>query len=205
MGSLDNLLAESLNTVIETKLGKVTYEKIKDRLDERYGITVLESIKDFYKMDSTLREFFGPGADQIEKDFLSNFISFGSSSKDRSWITIHDQSLAKSILESFGDKDKKIILENSMREPQVILDILNNSNLPKSSGYRMIKELITDGFLTEKGYSSAIDGRRVTTYVSLFENIKIDIQKNKTVVKVEINKDFIKDSFIVSLIKNNSR
>jgi len=200
LAGLDNLLAESLQSVIEQKLGSPTFQKIKDRLIDRYEVTVVDAIKDFYKMDATLREFFGSGADEIEKDFLGNFISFGSTQNQKVWITIHDQSLADLILNSFGDTDKRLILENSMREPKIILDILNHSNIPKSSGYRMVKELIKNGLLAEQGFVLANDGRKLIKFTSLFDNIKIDIQENKTLVKVQINKEFIKDSLIANVL-----
>lgn len=200
MAGFDNLLAESLQSVIEQKLGKQAFEKIKQRLEERYETSVVDAIRDFHKMDATLREFFGGGADEIERDFLGNFISFGQSQNNKVWITIHDQSLARLILESFGDPDKRIILESSMGQPRVILDILQNSNLPKSSGYRIIKELIKDGLLTEQGFTFVNDGRKINKYTSLFDNIKIDIQGKKTLVKVQINKEFIKQSLIANTI-----
>ncbi|MGI0023320.1 MAG: transcriptional regulator, partial [Nitrososphaeraceae archaeon] len=75
MSALDNLLANSLEELILKKLGGKTYQQIKKRLEEHYGISVLEAIRDFQKMDATLREFFGAGADEIEKDFLNDFVS----------------------------------------------------------------------------------------------------------------------------------
>ena len=202
MAGLDILLAESLRTIIEQNLGKSTYEKINNRLEERYGIDVVEAIKDFYKIDATLREFFGSGADEIERNFLNDFISLGPSNKDTTWITIHNQSLANLILESIGNPDKRVILNNSMQQPQIILNIIKKCNLPKSSGYRMIKELVNEGFLTKRGFSIANDGRRLYKYISLFKDVKIDIQEKKILVKIQINKDFIKNSLIANMIIN---
>ena len=203
MSALDNLLASSLSTMVQQKLGKTTYQKIEKRLKERYGITVVEAIRDFQKMDSTLREFFGPGADDMEKDFLNNFVSMDSSKKEKSWIIIEDQKLAKLILESFGNTDKKLILDSSLVEPNVILDILNNCQIPKSSGYRLVKELMQSGLLTEKGYSVTRDGKKVSKYTSLFKNVKIDIQDQNLTVKVQPNADFLKESYLMQIVQAN--
>ncbi len=203
MSALDKLLANSLSLMITEKLGKKTVQRIEKRIQERYGVDFLDAVKDFQKMDATLREFFGPSADEMEKDFLRDFISFDKSKKNKSWIVIEDQKLANLILESFGDQDKKLILETSLRQPNVILNILENCNMPKSSGYRVIKELIGTGLLTERGQTTSADGKKVNKYTSLFENIKIDIQGpgQKVIVKVQVNELFIQESFLVKILK----
>ena len=202
MSSLDYLLSGSISNMIEKKLGKRTFQKIEKRLNERYGISVLEAIRDFQKMDATLREFFGPGADDMEKDFLNDFVSLDDSKRNNdSWIVIEDQKLCRLILESYGSTDKQMILETSLRQPNVILDILENCNLPKSSGYKVIKSLIKDGLMTSHGYSVTKDGKRVNKYTSLFKNTKIDIQGNKMSVKVQINEDFIKESYLMKVMQ----
>ena len=188
--------------MIEEKLGKVAVQKIQKRIKERYNIEFIDAIRDFQKMDATLREFFGPGADEMEKDFLVDFISLDKNKKESSWIVIENQKLASFILESFGDLDKKKILEASLNQPNVILGILENCNMPKSTGYRVIKELIDEGLLTEKGFSTTRDGKKVNKYTSIFENIKIDIQgpEQKVIVKVQINEKFIQESFLIRLM-----
>ncbi len=199
MSSLDYLLSESLSSMIIIKLGKKTFEKIEKRLNERYGISVVEAIRDFQKMDATLREFFGAGADEIEKDFLSNFLSVDNTMREKSWIKIENQNLANLILESFGNPDKKMILDSALKQPNVILDILDSCNLPQSSGYRIIKNMIKEGLLITKGHAETRDGKKVKKYTSLFKNIKIEIQDNKTIVKVQLDKDLIKESFLLKL------
>ena len=203
MNALDNLLSKSLAMMIEAKLGKKTVQKIEKRLKERYDMDFIDAIRDFQKMDATLREFFGPGADEIETDFLVDFISLDDTKED-SWIIIENQKLAGIILESFGNTEKKQILEESFRQPNMIMNILENCKIPKSSGYRVIKELIDEGFLTEKGFSTTRDGKKVNKYTSIFKNIKIDIQgpEQKVIVKVQVNEKFIQESFLVKLMEN---
>lgn len=201
MSALDNLLAESLSTMIMQKLGKKTIQKIEKRLQERYGITIGESIRDFQKMDSTLREFFGPGADEMEKDFLNNFISVGKSKREKPWLTIEDQKLARLILESFGDSSKKAILDASLKQPNVIMDILDICRIPKSSGYKVVGELIDAGLLAEKGFSTTKDGKKVNKYVALFENVKIELIGEKVIIHVQINEDFLKESYLIKVMQ----
>lgn len=199
MSALDNLLANSLEELILKKLGAKTHQQIKKRLEERYGISVLEAIRDFQKMDATLREFFGAGADEIERDFLNDFVSLDDTKSQQGWITIQDSNLAKLILESFGNPDKKIILDSSFTQPNVILDILNACKIPKSSGYRVIKELLNSGLLAEKGFATTRDGKKISKYTSLFKRVRMDIQGEKISVQVQLNAGFLRESNLLKV------
>ena len=200
MSALDNLLAESLSSMIKQKLGNKTFQKIEKRLQERYGIKINEAIRDFQKMDATLREFFGPGADEIEKDFLNNFVYLDKTKKEKPWVVIENQDLARLILESFGDPEKKIILDASLKQSNIIMDILDVCKIPKSSGYRIVSELISDGLLCERGFSTTRDGKKVNKYVSLFENVKLEIQGQKVIARVQLNADFLRESYLMRII-----
>jgi predicted transcriptional regulator len=201
MNALDKLLAQALTAVIKKKLGEKTYEKIEIRLRERYKITPADAVRDFQKLDATLREFFGPGADAMEKDFLEHIISLDTSKTDRPWVIIENQELAQLILESYGDREKKQILDVAFRKPDVILDILERCNIPKSTGYRIINELVDDGLLTESGYATTDDGKRVNLYTSLFENVKIEIMQGKISVRVQLKEEVLHESFLVRILR----
>ena len=109
--ALDRLLGQSLESMIREKLGQKTCEKIEVRLRQRYDLDLAESINDFYTLDATLREFFSSGADAIEEDFANKLISINTPAKGRRWILIENRELAELILATYGDKDKRIILE----------------------------------------------------------------------------------------------
>ncbi len=98
---LDNLLVNSLRKSIEENLGKETLNKIEQRLEERYGLGLDQAIKDFHKLDSVLREFFGADADGLEQKFLKNIVSIKKSKQSHSnWVQIKDEELSKIFLES---------------------------------------------------------------------------------------------------------
>ncbi len=200
VGALDKLLAQALASIIREKLGDKTYQKIESRLQERYGLAVLDAIKEFHTLDATLREFFGPGADAVEDDFLNRLISFQSPTKGRRWVTIENQDLSNLILESYGEKEKRLILETAFNQPGVIQDILEACNIPKSSGYRLINELVEDGLLTEEGHAETSDGKRVTKYTTLFEKTKIDIESGKLTVQVLLKENVLIESNIVRVL-----
>jgi hypothetical protein len=201
--SLDNLLAPSLRKSIEVNLGKSTLNKIEQRLMERHGMGVAQAIKDFYKFDSVLREFFGAGADGLETKFLQNIIDLKQQKKvTDSWVTIKDQDLAKIFLESFADEDKKAIIGTVLDESLIIADILQNCKVPQTSGYRKINQLIDDGLLISNGYEIATDGKKIKKYETIFDNIKMDIEKNIVVVKIQLKKNSFQESTILQMIPN---
>ncbi len=203
MSGLDTLIAKSLDSTIKENLGKKTLEKVEQRLFERYGINLTQSIEDFTKLDSVLKEFFGEGAEGLEKQFLENIVRIEQESKTQSpnWVAIEDASLAKLILESFGDEDKKNILNSVLDEPRIISDILEISKIPQTSGYRKVNSLIDNGLLIVQGHITTHDGKRVSKYKSIFENVTINIEKNKVVVKVLLAKESIEKSSVIQVVQ----
>jgi predicted transcriptional regulator len=200
VSALDKLLAQTLASIIKAKLGEKTYQKIEDRLAERYKSSVVESIKNFHQLDATLREFFGPGADSLEKDFLEHLVSLDTRKKGESWITIENQELARLILETYGDREKRLILDAALKKPNPVLEILEDCKIPKSTGYRLINELVTDGLLTEEGHTTTSDGKKVALYTALFENIKIDITEGAVVIKVTLKERILQSSYLVKIL-----
>jgi hypothetical protein len=202
MHSLDNLLAPSLRKSIEEILGKPTLNKIEQRLMERHGVGVIQAIKDFYKLDSVLREFFGAGADELETKILRNIIDLRQSKKSfDNWIVLDDQRLTKIFLESFADDDKRNILEASMDEPLTISDILLTCKIPQTSGYRKINYLIENGLLMIDGFTTTLDGKKIQKYQTIFNNIKMDIERKNILVKVQLKKNPLIDSSILQIIQ----
>jgi len=104
-------------------------------------------------------------------------------------------------LESFGDPDKKAILNSVLDKCHIVSDILKNCKIPQTSGYRKINSLIKDGLLTPNGHSVTTDGKKVAKYETLFRNINIEIEKNSVKVKVQMKKNTIENSSILNVIK----
>jgi hypothetical protein len=200
---LDNLLAPSLRKSIEENLGKSTLNKIEQRLMERHGVGIVQAIKDFYKFDSVLREFFGAGADGLETKFLQNIIDMKQQKKATDdWVSVQDQDLARIFLESFADEDKKAIIGTVIDESLIIADILKYCKVPQTSGYRKINQLIDNGLLISTGYDVSTDGKKIKKYETIFNNVKMDIERNTVVVKIQLKQNSSSQSTILQVIKN---
>lgn len=200
MAGLDRLLAKSLDLTIRENLGDKTVQKIEERLFEKYGISLTQSIEQFQKLDAVLREFFGAGADGLEQRFLNNICEVKSVNNEH-WVQIENPELTKIILESFGDDDKKKILATLNEEPMLISQILDICKIPQTSGYRKINSLIEGGLLVPAGFVITPDGKRVTKYLSIFDNIRIDIIKNKISVSLHLQKGLSTSSVLTVCVQ----
>ena len=201
MSALDKLLAQTVASVIRKNLGEKSYLSIESRLKERWNITVADAIPDFIKLDAILREFFGAGADAIEHDIINKIFSLQSSKKGKSLISIESHELSKEVLETYGNSEKRTILNFAFKKPAPILDILEGCNLPKSTGYRVIGELVNDGFLTEVGFSTTSDGKKVSKYTSIFYEIMINIKLENITVNVLLTDDVLMESNLVRVLQ----
>ncbi|MGQ0771782.1 MAG: transcriptional regulator [Nitrososphaerota archaeon] len=198
MAGLDRLLAKSLDMIIRENLGDRTIQKIEERLFEKHGISLTQSIEKFQKLDAVLREFFGAGADGLEQRFLKSVCELKSVNGEH-LVLIENPALTKVILESFGDDDKKKILGTLNGESLIISQIIENCNIPQTSGYRKVNSLIDGGLLIPAGHISTHDGKRVTKYRSIFDNIKIDIVKNKITITLHLAKEDIGTSSVLAV------
>lgn len=201
MVGLDRLLAKSLDSLIRENLGNVTIQKIENRLFEKYGLSVTQSIEQFHKLDAVLREFFGAGADGIEQRALKSVCEV-KLANGQGQILIENPVLTKIILESFGDEDKKKILGAINSEPLIISQIITNCKIPQTSGYRKVNALIDAGLLVPAGYAVTDDGKKLTKYRSVFDKIKIDIVKNKVTITLELPKKDLDASTVLAVCQS---
>ena len=186
MSGLDHLLAKSLKEIIEKNLGMSTVQKIEERLFEKFGISITQAIEEFDKIDIVLREFFGKGADGIEKKLFENLFHTKSTNSKDNWYTLSDSYVNSLILQAFGDMEKKKIFESVSDSPKIINDILKDCDLPRTSGYRKINSLIDAGLLYQTDHI-VVDNKKINKYACAFSNLKINIEKNKLTVDVQLS------------------
>ncbi len=201
MTGVAQLLAKSLEKTMLNNLGETTVRKIQDRLFERYGMSITQSMEEFEKLDSVLREFFGAGAEGLERKFLDRLCSI-KSKKDRSQtrFTILDPSIGQSILKAYSDDEASKILNASIGESWTILEMLEKLQIPQTSGYRKVNSLIEDGLLIKDGHMISASGRKTDKYKSLFDNVEIDIKNNKVIVNVQFTQNVIDQSPILQTV-----
>ena len=200
MDGADAFFATSLEKIILDNLGESTSRKIQDRLFERYGISMTTAIREFEKLDSVLREFFGNGAEGLEKKFLDNICCINSKQdKIEKRFTILDESIIQLILDTFRDKEMLTILNASIGEPWTISEMIDKLNIPKTSAYRKINILIETGLLVPTGYVLIENRRKVKKFKALFDNVNIDFG-NKPKVNVQFTPEIAAKSSILQTV-----
>jgi hypothetical protein len=199
MSGFDSLIGKSIVLTIKKNLSQSTLEKIENRVLEKYGASLIQVSNDFPKLDLILREFFGDGANTMERQLLQHIISVQQSKIEKKWITIEDSHINKIILEAIGDDDKKNILNAVLDKPRIISEILGICNIPQTSGYRKVNNLIQNGLLIINGHMLTDDGRSINKYQPVFDNIQIQVEKNKVIVQVQLRKEYLNNSNIFTM------
>ena len=200
MNSLDRIVAKGVKTVLEKDLGKVTYRKIEKEVFDVYGISILEAVSDFPKLDLVLRKFFGKHTSNIESKIFKKILAINNDTKNESVIRIKDPHVAKNIFQAYGDPAKKIILDLLLHEARSIPEAIAKSKLPKASTYNRIRELIQDGLLTMVGFTKASDGRKVNEYATTFSKTVFEMQDENISINANVQKKFLTDSFAFNSI-----
>ena len=193
---LDRIIAQSVIEVLEKDLGKRTYKKIEEELLDVYGLTILDAARDFSKLDLILRKFFGPHVVKLELQIFKKILSVERKNKrSESSIIIKDPLTAKMIFESYGDPEKKVILDILLNESKSIPETIGESKLPQASTYRRTRELIRDGLITLVGHSKASDGRKVNEYETTFNRAIFEVRDKSLSVSIKLQNRFLQDSF----------
>ncbi|MGI0017692.1 MAG: transcriptional regulator [Nitrosotalea sp.] len=200
MSGFDSLIGKSLVHIIKKNLGQSTLEKIENRVFEKFGINLTQVSSDFPKLDLIFKECFGEGAKGMERQLLQHIISVQQSKVgNKELITIEDSYINRIILEAIGDDDKKNILNAVLDKPRIISEILEICKIPQTSGYRKVNSLIQNGLLIINGCESTEDGRTINKYRPVFDNIQIQVKKNKVLVQVQLTKEYLDNSSIFGM------
>lgn len=197
ISEIDVLLSRYVERHIIADLGIDMIKKIKNRLQEK-GYTLTESIKMFYPFRETLEEFFGNGADGMLKKIFHNVFVVNKKSINK--LSIKDPNFANLILETYGNKDKKSILQVLTNSSMSIAEILEKANVPKSSGYKIINSLIDDGFLSLNNEKTKNPGgNKVSTYKSTVSSVDIKIKNSAIEIELQFSENSLKKSRIIAL------
>ncbi|GBH34550.1 hypothetical protein NZNM25_13410 [Nitrosopumilus zosterae] len=137
--------------------------------------------------------------DGIEKKIFENIFHTKSNKSKDHWYTLSDSYVNSVILQAFGDLEKKKIIESVSSSPKIINDILKDCQLPRTSGYRKINSLIDDGLIYQTE-QIVVDNKKINKYACAFSNLKINIEKDKLTVDVQLSdSDILKSSIFQTI------
>ncbi len=93
------------------------------------------------------------------------------------------------------------IISSLLEKEFTIPQILKESRVPKTSGYRKIENLIINGIIIESGKILS-ESKKIFKLQCIFQEINLDMKKEKIVVKVVVSqKMFEKSTSMKSILE----
>ena len=186
MAGIDRLISASLSQIIKKRLNSNELKNLERKLFLENGMSIKLSIEHFDKFNETLKNISNTDKNKFKNECINEIIKIKKINDNYS-IKIIDQKLSDLILELCGDVETRRILiclfDNDLTIPQ----ILKESKIPKTSGYRKIENLIINGLILESGKILS-ESKRISKYRCVFDEIKIEMKKNDIIIQGIINK-----------------
>lgn len=189
MAGIDRLISTSLSHVIKRKLNSNDLKNLEKKLFLEHGMSIKLSIEHFHKFNVTLKNISKIDIKKFENDCINKIIKIKKIGENCS-IKIIDQKLSDLVLELCGDSETRRILVCLFDNDLTIPQILNQSKIPKTSGYRKIENLIINGLILESGKVLS-ESKKISTYKCVFDEIKIQMKKNDVMIQGIINKKIL--------------
>lgn len=205
MLGIDVLLAQYFENHLDKHFGNAVRRKIKDRLFERYGLSLQQSLQQFDIFEKVLNEFFGNASKGVLKNLFESVCIVKkqkSSKKQRtSFIEVRDETLANFILNSYGDNDKKAVLSVATEVALTLPEILKKSGLPTSSGYRVFNSLLKEGMIIEINDNS--EKSEKSKFKSTIKEIKVSLAGTKLEIAIFFSKEALRGSRVLATVAPN--
>ena len=116
-------------------------------------------------------------------------------------VTIVDSDLRDLILELFGEVETRKIISTLLENEYTIPQILKESKVPKTSGYRKIENLILNGLIIESGKVLS-ESKKISKLQCIFQEIRLEIKKDKFgIIGIVNEKMFEKSTSMKSIIE----
>ena len=158
------------------------------------------SIENFHKFLSILKKNSSIDINRFEKDSISKILKV-KIKNNKFLVTIIHQHLRDLILELFGDIETRKIITTLLEKEYTIAQILKESKIPKTSGYRKIENLILNGLIIESGKVLS-ESKKISKLQCIFEEIDLKIKKDKIEIIGVVNKKiFEKSTSMKSIIE----
>lgn len=186
------MVATSLSSEIKKNLDAEILKKVERELFLQHGMSIKLSIEHFEKFSSVLRKNSNIDVNKFEKECIEKILKIKKNG-EKYLVTIIDLDLKNLILELFGEIESRKIISSLLENEYIIPQILKESKIPKTSGYRKIENLILNGLFIESGKVLS-ESKKISKLQCIFEKIKIDIKKGKITVNIIINKKMFEKS-----------
>ncbi len=194
MAGIDRFLAFELSNEFKDQLEKNELQKLERRLFMDEGMSIKLAMEHFNKFHKKLKQIQVQNPINFEKKCLQNLCKFKK--KDNSFtVKILNNELIQKVIENFGDQETRLLLQSVMSEAHTTPEILKISNVPKTSAYRKIENLILNGIIVEDSKIKS-ESKKISKYVCVFEQLSI-LFNNSISVDARLAKDHVQKSTIL--------
>lgn len=200
MGGIDRMIAGNLAIEIKKQLEIDVLKKTERELFLEHGMSIKLSIEHFHKFSKVLKKNSTLDITRFEKECINKILKV-KKRDEKYLVTIINSDLRDLILELFGDIESRKIISSLLENEYTIPQILKESKVPKTSGYRKIENLILHGLIIESGKVLS-ESKKISKLQCVFQEIKLDIKKEKiTITGVITKKMFEKSTSMKSIIE----
>ena len=192
MGGIDKLISVALANEIKKKMDLDTLKKVERELFLVHGMSIKLSIEHFQKFINVLKKNSNIDVKRFEKDCINKIIKVKK--RDEKYnVTIVNTTVSDLILKLFSEPETRKIISSLLENEYTIQEILKESKVPKTSGYRKIENLIINGLIIESGKILS-ESKKIFKLQCVFQEIKMDIKKEKITVSGSISKKMFEKS-----------
>ena len=200
MGGIDRLISDVLSVGIKKKMDLDLLKKVERELFLEHGMSIKLSIEHFQKFTSVLKKNSSIDYKKFEKKCINKIMKI-KKRNDKYYVTIVNTNLSDLILELFSESETRKIISSLLENEYTIPQILKESKVPKTSGYRKIENLILHGLIIESGRVLS-ESKKISKLQCVFQEIRLDIKKDKIGIIGIVNKKmFEKSTSIKSIIE----
>ena len=192
MAGIDKLISTGLSTKIKKEMGLDVLKKVERELFLEHGMSIKLSIEHFQKFINILKKNSNININKLEKDCINKIIKIRKKD-DKYYLSIIDSKLVNLIFESLGDLESRKIISILLENEYTIPQILKESKIPKTSGYRKIEDLLISGFLIETGKVLS-ESKKVSKIRCVFQEISINVKEDKISINGIVSKKFFEKS-----------
>lgn len=198
MNELDNFLLKAILHAIRNEMNTDKIARLEQKLQQEHGLGFSDLLNKLDELKDSLFEYESE-LKKIEDEILRNFLVVETEGSEK-WLIVRNAYWTEVILKTFADDEKKSILDLIRDNAESIPKILALCNLPNTSGYRKMNQLIEAGFVVPVGMEETFEGKRTMLYKSIIQKIQILINKNKVTAKLSFRPEMLNSSQIVKMI-----
>jgi sRNA-binding regulator protein Hfq len=198
MSGIDRMISSALSTEIKKKIDSDNLKKIERELFLDSGMSIKLSIEHFDNFLKILEKNSNIDSKKFVKECIDKIIKI-KKSDGKYLVEIINSDLTDLILESFGDLETRKIIFTILENEYTIPEILEESQVPKTSGYRKIENMIINGLIIESGIVLS-ESKKISKLQCIFQEIKLNIKKEKISVTGVLSNKMLEKSTSLSTI-----